>query len=101
MMELIEFYKTYIPALEKALNYVNKVDFEFRGPDSFIDDETIRNNLDKFESENYHKHEKLFNMVSNYLDAKSHNFKVIQGKDIEDYKKELIDEINNIKKKYF
>ncbi|WP_310557034.1 hypothetical protein [Flavobacterium sp.] len=100
-MKKEDFFNSYIPALEKALNYVNKLDFEFCGPDSFIDDETIRNNLDKFENENYHEYEKLFNMVSNYLDAKSHNFKDIQGKDIEDYKKELIEEINNIKKKYF
>lgn len=96
-MEKKEFFSYYIPALEKALNYINNVDFEFCGPDSFIDDEAIRNSVDKFEDENYYEYEKLFSIVSIYLDAKSHNFNEIEGISIEDYKKEIIDEISKIK----
>lgn len=100
-MERKDFFSYYIPALEKALDYVNKLDFELCGPDSFIDDETIRNSVDKFEDENYYEFKKLFDTVTIYLDAKSHNFNEIEGISVEDYKKEIINEISKIKSIYF
>jgi hypothetical protein len=99
-MEKKDFFKHYILALEKALDYTKNVDFEFCGPDRFIEDEVIRNDLDNFENENYQEFETLFNGVSLYFDATSHNFKEIDGISIEEYKKQIVYEISKIKNLY-
>lgn len=45
-----EFFRNYIPALEKALDYEKQIDFEVIGPDRFIEDNMLRNELDVFEN---------------------------------------------------
>ncbi|SFD47512.1 hypothetical protein [Flavobacterium phragmitis] len=100
-MEKKVFFSNYIPALEQALNYEQKFDFEVVGPDMFISDIVVRNSLDEFENENYFEFKKLFNLVSNYFDARTHNFQNVDGKNIAIIKEEILEEIEKIKKIYF
>lgn len=98
IMEKEVFFSNYIPALEHALDYQQQMDFEVIGPDMFINDIDIRNNLDEFENNNYFQYESLFYLVSIYFDAKTHNFQNVDGKNIATIKEEILKEIEKIKK---
>lgn len=95
-----EFFKHYIPALETSLAFESKEDFDVKGPDWFVEDEQIRNELDLFEQKNYERYKTLFDIVAYYLDARAHNFNEIDGVSLSDYKKKLELEIEIYKKKY-
>lgn len=95
------FFKYYIPALETALNYERQIDFETISPDNFVDDDQIRNDLDKFENENYTGFEKFFYLVSIYFDAKNHNFRSADDKDLSVVKNEILNEVESLKNKFF
>ncbi|WP_347216329.1 hypothetical protein [Chryseobacterium sp.] len=93
-----EFYKIYLPALEKAFQNddINE-GFYVKGPEEYIDSiflEEMTQYLEENEDEFLEK-------IAYYFDAKSHNFPSIQGIDIEVYKKELIDGTLIIKKNLF
>jgi hypothetical protein len=98
-MEKEEFFKYYIPALEKALSYIKEEDFQTISPDMFIEDSNLRNNLDSFENLNYDLYKELFYLVSIYFDAKNHNFQYADGKCLNILKHNILNEILEIKKK--
>jgi hypothetical protein len=96
-----QFFEFYIPALENAiLNDQTNYGYLVHGPDWFIEHEGIRNEMDLFEQENYRKYNPIFDLVSLYFDAKSHNFDEIDGIDISTYRLNLIKVINDYKKKF-
>ena len=97
-MDKEEFFRNYIPALEKALDYEKQIDFEVIGPDRFIEDNMLRNELDVFENENYREYENLFYLVSVYFDAKIHNLENVDEKNIAITKDDIRNEIEKIKK---
>ena len=94
------FFVNYIPALEASLAFKTMYDFDVKGPDWFIEDDELRNELDLFEQKNYEQHKSLFDMVAYYLDARAHNFKEIEGVSIEEYKERLESAIDIYKKEY-
>ena len=92
-MELTKFYKTYIPALEKALEADDINDgFHVKDPMFFI--ELPENELNEFDLflDKISGDDMFLDNVAYYFDAKSHYFKEIQGKNIDEYKKEIIHE---------
>lgn len=94
------FFKNYIPALEASLAFESKEDFDAKGPDWFVEDDQVRDELDLFEQKNYERYKSLFDMVAYYLDARAHNFNEIDGIILSEYKKKLEAEIEIYKKKY-
>lgn len=96
-MEKKDFYKLYLPALELALNN-DSINYGFyvKSPEDYLDNEIaikLINYLEKNEDDFTEK-------VAYYFDAKSHNFPSIQNVDINDYRKDIIKEISEIKKKF-
>jgi hypothetical protein len=100
-MELNVFYNKYITALEKALE-LDHIDHGFLVKDPvFYIDGTIAElqEFDVFLDEVAGKN-RFLDKVAYYFDAKSHNFPDIQGKNIEIYKQDIIEDIKLIKKMY-
>lgn len=90
-----EFYKIYLPALEKAFQNddINE-GFYVKGPEEYIDSiflDDVTQYVEKNEDEFLEK-------VAYYFDAKSHYFPSIEKVDVDVYKKELIDETLRIMK---
>ena len=96
-----EFFKLYISALEKALSkdHINH-GYNVYGPDWYVEDSDVRNQMDSFEETNFEKYSSLFEKVAIYFDAKSHNFKTIEGLNTEEYKQKLKEEISVYKSKF-
>ncbi|MEJ5104994.1 hypothetical protein [Chryseobacterium sp. MYb328] len=89
-----DFYKIYLPALEKALqnDEVNE-GFYVKGPEDYIDPkliEKVTQYLEEYEDD-------FLKKVAYYFDEKSHNFPSIQGVDIEVYKEQLKSYISKLK----
>ncbi len=96
-----DFFSIYLPALEKALanDHVNH-GFNVLGPDWYIENKTMRKKIDAFEEKNFEKYQALFESISLYFDAKSHNFDEINGIKTSEYKSRLIHQISLYKKKF-
>lgn len=100
-MNLDNFYKIYIPALEKALENDNiNYGFYVRDPSDYIQcssDELRQIDLflDKISGKN-----KFLDMVAYYFDAKSHNFPSIENVDINLYKQNILFQIRTLKEEY-
>ena len=98
-MENRNFYKTYIPALEKALLNDNINDgFNVWGPDFYLGDdlEEVESYIERRNGD----YVDFIDMVGYYFDAKSHNFPNIQGINIDIYKDNIIHIISDIKLQY-
>lgn len=89
-----DFYKIYLPALEKALqnDEVNE-GFYVKSPEDYINPESIEE-VTRYLEEN---EDEFLEKVAYYFDAKSHNFPSIQGVDIEVYKEQLKSYISKLK----
>ncbi|MCS4304936.1 hypothetical protein DRF65_10895 [Chryseobacterium pennae] len=89
-----DFYKIYLPALEKALqnDEVNE-GFYVKGPEDYINQESIEE-ATRYLEEN---EDEFLEKVAYYFDAKSHNFPSIQGVDIEVYKEQIKSCISKLK----
>ena len=101
IMNPSEFYELYIPALIKALLDENNWEqFNVKGPEYFLD---VSNQKQK-EIEIYLDHiagqDKFLDNVAYYFDAKSHGFNEIDGVKMEEFRKNLENEILKCKKKY-
>ncbi|MDR3022480.1 hypothetical protein [Chryseobacterium sp.] len=96
-MKTEDFYKIYIPALEKAFqNDSLNLGFYIKSPEDYLDDE-VSAQIDHYLEEN----ENVFlEKVAYYFDAKSHNFSSVQGVKIDLYKADLIAEMVKIKKSF-
>jgi hypothetical protein len=96
-MKKEEFYKIYIPVLEKTFqNDSNNWGGYVKSPENYLDDELT----DKIE-QYLEEHEDVFlEKIAYYFDAKSHNFPSVQNVLIDLYKADLIDEMSLIKKKF-
>lgn len=100
-MNQLEFYKYYIPALIKALVNENTGEqFNVKGPEHYfkVSDEKLKEieiYLDKVAG-----HDKFLDNVAYYFDAKSHGFNEIDKVKIEDYRKNLENEILKCKKEF-
>ncbi|MGN7709616.1 hypothetical protein [Chryseobacterium sp. 22543] len=96
-MKKEEFYKIYIPVLEKTFqNDSNNWGFYVKSPENYLDDELT----DKIE-QYLEEHEDVFlEKIAYYFDAKSHNYPSVQNVLIDLYKADLIDEMSLIKKKF-
>lgn len=100
-MKKKEFFKVYIWALEKALENDNiNHGYMVSGPEWYIDDQDLRNQMDLFEESNFERYRSLFEKVAIYFDAKSHYFNEIGQINIEKYKDILQKEILAFKKKF-
>ncbi|MDR1056005.1 MAG: hypothetical protein LBL90_09360 [Prevotellaceae bacterium] len=98
-MEEFEFFKLYIPALEKALsNKETNNELSAKGPDWWYPDAKY-NDMDSFETKNINKYS-IFEKAALYFDAKAHNFKKINGVDISLYKEIIIGLINEYKERF-
>ena len=96
-----DFFKFYLPALEKALEIENtRKGFDVLGPSWFISDNTMRESLDLFEQSNFINHKYLFESVALYFDAVSHGFQEVNGLSLEQFKTNLNDLIDSYKKKF-
>ena len=98
-MTEVEFYKLFLPALNKALenDHIN-YGFYVAGPEDYVETEylmDVENHMDTT-SENVD----FLDMVAYYFDAKSHNFPDVGEETINQYKIRLIEKANEIKKKY-
>lgn len=95
-MEIIEFLKIYLPALEKALanDYIN-YGYYVKGPEDYIEERYL-NQVDAFIKENS-KYRDFFYTVAYYFDSKSHNFPKVGNVDIEICRIELIKQIDGLK----
>lgn len=93
-MKTQDFYKIYIPALEKAFqnDEVNE-GFYVKGPEDYINPESIEE-VTRYLEEN---EDEFLEKVAYYFDAKSHNFPSIQGVDIAIYKEQLKSYISKLK----
>ncbi len=100
-MELVDFYKKYIPALEIALSNDDlNTGYNVYDPSFYLDlsfEEQMEFDLfvDKLSGKNV-----FLDMVSYYFDAKSHNFPNIQGVDLNEYKRDIIERMNDLKLLY-
>ncbi|RXM49683.1 MULTISPECIES: hypothetical protein [unclassified Chryseobacterium] len=89
-----DFYKIYLPALEKAFQNDEVNDgFYVKGPEEYIDS-IFLDEVTQYLEEN---EDAFLEKVAYYFDAKSHYFPSINEIDIDVYKKELRDEILRIK----
>ncbi len=100
-MDAREFFKSYLPALEKALESerTNQA-FDALGPDWYIEDERKREKMYLFEEKNFEQYKSIFEKVALYFDAISHGFKEIDGINIEQFKEELKWNILMYREKY-
>lgn len=100
-MNQLEFYEYYIPALIKALVNENTGEqFNVKGPEHYLNvsvekQKEIEIYLDKVAGQ-----DKFLDNVAYYFDAKSHGFNEIDGVKIEDYRKNLENEILKCKKEF-
>lgn len=96
-MKKENFYKIYLPALEKAFqNDTINFGFYVKSPEDYLDDE-LADKIEQYLEE--HKDE-FPEKVAYYFDAKSHNFPFVQGLSIDCYKADLMAEISKIKKEF-
>ena len=94
-----DFFKLYIPALEIALSKDNEIEnFSIKCPDWWYPKDKY-SEMDIFDDENYNKYP-LLNMAALYFDAKAHNFDSIDGINIDIYKKQLINLMQQYKVQY-
>lgn len=101
-MELIQFYKHYIPALEQALSEenINKSIYKIKDPTQFLaGDRDILREIDLFLDKTSGKNSFL-DMVAYYFDAISHNLSSINNRDINDIRILIWKNIYDIKKQY-
>ncbi|MCI3939450.1 hypothetical protein MQX03_19940 [Chryseobacterium aahli] len=102
IMELIQFYTYYIPALEKALDEdnINKPMYDIKDPTQFlVGDYEIIKNIDFFLD--ISSGENIFlDTVAYYFDAISHGFLSINNTSVHDMKILIWEYIYEIKKKY-
>lgn len=101
-MELIQFYRYYIPALEQALSEenINKPIYSIKDPTQFlVGDKNILREIDLFLDDNAGKNTFL-DMVAYYFDAISHNFLTINNININDIRFLIWENIYDIKKRY-
>jgi hypothetical protein len=91
------FYIIYIPALEEAFRNDNvNHGFSVFTPDFYIEKKYLTEINDYLENQN----NDFLDKVAYYFDAKSHNFPSISGVSIEEYKENLIKNMQLIKKYY-
>lgn len=96
-MKTEDFYKIYIPALEKALqNDSINLGFYVKSPEDYLDDE-VSAQIDQYSDENG---DVFLEKVAYYFDAKSHNFSFVQEVEIDLYKADLIAEMVRLKKSF-
>src|SRR6218665_2618210 len=100
-MEDNEFFKVYFNALESALDN-DEVNYGFcvYTPYDYIDDDVLLKRLEKFESDNYDRFSRFFDLVSFYFDAKSHHFDTVGKYSIDEYRGKVIKELEIIKKAF-
>ncbi|OIN55618.1 hypothetical protein [Arsenicibacter rosenii] len=99
-MEQNVFFFHYLKALSKALENDNiNYGYHVHGPDWFIDDDQLRNEIDLFEQTYSGKYKTFLEKVAIYFDAKSHYSKKIGSQDISEYKAYILFEMNEISKK--
>lgn len=100
-MNQFELYKYYIPALMKALSNEDGWDqFSVKGPEHYLDASDEKQREIEIYLDQLAGQDKFLDNVAYYFDAKSHNFKEIDGVKIEVFKKNLEVEIMNYKKEY-
>lgn len=95
-----DFFRYYIPALEKSISLENNEDYSVNGPDWFIENNELRDELDAFEIANYNRFKVLFDMVACFLDARAHNFDTIEDISLPEFKQKLELEILAYKKRF-
>jgi len=101
-MDKKEFYKYYLPALNKALasDERKNEDFFVKGPEFYIQvSEDKLKEIDIYLGQTAGK-DKFLDNVAYYFDAKSHGFDEINGVNIKKYKENLRNEILVFKEKY-
>lgn len=80
-METKDFYKIYIPALEKALeNDSINAGFYVKPPEDYLGSELAKQVVEYLEE----KEDSFTEKVAYYFDAKSHHFPSIQNINIDD-----------------
>ena len=98
-MNTEDFFRIYVPALDLALRHDSEnLGYHVKPPEDYIDDKYL-DMVDAF-IEKSTLYSEFFDMVGIYFDAKSHYFNEIQGEDIKDYKKRIIQYSESIKKSY-
>lgn len=100
-MSQLDFYRYYIPALIKALTNENSWEqFNVKGPEHYLNISDEKQNEIEIYLDQIAGQDKFLDDVAYYFDAKSHGFNEIDGVKIEDYRKNLENEILKYKKKY-
>lgn len=94
-MDKKDFYKIYLPALEQAFREDNEI--EIPDPERYIAD-VVKSKQVSLYVDNFS--DNFIDKVGYYLDARGHNFREIDGVPIDEYKKEIIDEMAILKKLY-
>ncbi len=94
------FFKNYLPALEIALEN-DKINHGYlvKSYDWYIDDENIRNQMNEFVNNNYSLYD-IFSLEDIYFDARSHEFKKVNGEDISVLRNKLMKLLSKYKSKY-
>ena len=95
-----EFFHFYIPALKEAMNSPHSIEFSSIGPDWFITDPQILQELEIFEKENYTKFKLLFDLVGKYMDLKSHNFNLNNSFELRKIHENLLKELNILEERH-
>ena len=93
------FFSYYIPALEKAFSedHIN-YGFFVKGQDSFYPEE-VMHELEEFVDSHYDEYPVLEH-AAYYFDALSHYESNVRGIEINQYKKQIQDDIEKIRKKF-
>lgn len=93
------FFLYYISALKEALLHAHETpDFSAKDP-SWYYPESISKDLMLYEDSHYDEFP-ILEKVPYYFDAVSHNFPSIEGVDIKDYRQSIIEEMEQLEKRY-
>jgi hypothetical protein len=101
VMNQLEFYQYYIPALTKALlNENNWEQFNVKGPEYFFSASNEKQKELEIYLNQAAGQDQFLDDVAYYFDAKSHGFPEINGVKIEVFRERLTSEILMYKKKF-
>jgi hypothetical protein len=98
-MDIRQFYSIYLPALNKALqeDYKN-YGFCVYSPEYYVGEDKLVE-IESF-IDNELANNKFVNMVDEYFDAKSHNFKKMDGVDLDTIKDEIVKRMGELQRMY-